>query len=158
MARLPVVPPEWIDTAPLVVHERIEIAATPHAVWEHIADHERWTEWFEPLDRVEVIGQRDAVGGGRRVHAGRVRFTEEFTAWEPGSRFAFAVVGAPLLPFLAAMAERVDLSTTDDGCVVDYLQGLQARRGFGGVLERVWRDVPTQLRTSLELLRRRVAG
>lgn len=154
MSPLPVHPPEWIDTAPLVVHEHIEIRATPNEVWQVIADHERWTEWFTELDGVEVLDGRERVGGHRQVRAGGVVFTEEFTAWDPGRRFAFAVVRVPLLPLLAGMAERVDLTESDVGCRVDYWQGLQARRGLGGVLERVWRNAPDQVRRALEGLQR----
>ena len=56
MPKHPVQPPEWIDAAPIIVREEIEIAAPPSAVWARIADHETWPEWFTALDRVERIG------------------------------------------------------------------------------------------------------
>ncbi|MEO6571593.1 MAG: SRPBCC family protein, partial [Ilumatobacteraceae bacterium] len=63
MAELPLRPPEWIPTAPIVVRRERAIAADAASVWRRIADHETWPEWFTALDRVRVIGSAEGVGG-----------------------------------------------------------------------------------------------
>jgi carbon monoxide dehydrogenase subunit G len=156
MADLPVNPPEWIDAAPICVERSVDIAAPPSAVWARIADHLSWPEWFAALDSVELTGAPTGVGGGRRVTANRVTMDEEFTVWEPDAHFAFAVTGSKL-PILAAMAESVRLEPIDGGCRVTYRQGLQARRGFGRILDAIWkRQGAPALEAALAELKRRV--
>ena len=126
-------PPEWIDSAPVVVERSRKMAATPDEVWRYIADHEGWPEWFESLTKVEVTGEASGVGGQRRATAGPISFDEVFTAWDENERFAFAVVGSKL-PFLAGMAEEVRIEPIEGGSRVIYRQGLEARTGFGWML------------------------
>lgn len=149
----PVQPPEWIDAAPIVVEKSVEIAAPPSVVWARIADHETWPEWFAALDRVEVPGRGEGVGGGRRVLiGGRITLDEEFTAWDPDRHFAFAVVSSPL-PMLGCLAESVRLEPTDRGCRVVYRQGLQGRRGLGWAMKLLWGRAPKQLDDALGRLK-----
>lgn len=123
--------PEWIVEAPIRTEARRTIAASPDAVWEVIADHERWPQWFPALRSVTVTGEAAGVGGRRRVTIPGIRFDEVFTAWEPGRLFAFTVV-ATRPPLLAAMAESLTLSEAADGSTtVVYRQGFEPRRGFG---------------------------
>lgn len=151
----PVQPPEWIESAPIRVEESIEVAAPPEAVWAHIADHERWPEWFTDLDTVEVTGARTGAGGNRRVTAKRLPIDEEFTVWNENEEFAFAVIGSKV-PILSTMAESVRIEPAGEGCRVVYRQGLQARRGFGRPLDFVWRrQAPGQLRRALANLKTR---
>ncbi|MEM1332551.1 MAG: SRPBCC family protein [Actinomycetota bacterium] len=148
--------PEWIDEAPARVEESIEIEAAPSEVWPHIADHERWPEWFTDLDRVEPVDGGAGVGSGRRVTVAKfVTLTEEFTAWRPDERFAFAVIGSPL-PFLARLAEDVRLEPTDAGTRVVYRQGIEARRFLGVLHGPVAKQVAGQVRSALTNLKRRV--
>ncbi|NQY56462.1 MAG: SRPBCC family protein [Ilumatobacteraceae bacterium] len=149
-------PPEWIDAAPVRVEQRIEIDAPVEAVWARIADHETWPEWFAALDRVEVVGRGSGVGGGRRVTAARLPVDEVFTAWDENEHFAFAIVRSKL-PILQAMAESVRLEETDNGgCRVIYVQGLEARRGFGRVLGAVSRRLDRDLKAGLDALKQTV--
>lgn len=150
----PVQPPEWIESAPIRVEESIEIGAPPEVVWAQIADHERWPEWFAELDEVEVTGARTGVGGNRRVTAKRLPIDEEFTVWDENEEFAFAVIGSKV-PFLSTMAESVRIEPTAGGSRVVYRQGLQARRGFGWLLQLAWRRAPDQLRRALANLKAR---
>lgn len=152
MPHHPVQPPEWIDAAPIRVERTIDIAAPPAAVWKRIADHERWPTWFTTLDRVEVTGAPAGVGGGRKVTIKRLSLGEEFTAWDEDAHFAFAVTSS-FLPILDTMAESVRLEATDDGTRVTYVQGLQAKRGCGKLLELVWRNAPEQLEHALAKLK-----
>ncbi len=122
--------PEWIDGAPLVFSNSVEIAAPPADVWQHVADHVGWSEWFPALDKVEVTGAPAGIGGKRRVTSKRLPLDEEFTAWTENEQFAFAVVKSPLI-FLAVLAEDVRLEPTDAGTRVTYRQGIEAKKGFG---------------------------
>jgi len=156
MAALPIHPPEWIDAAPIRVERSIDIDAPPAAVWTRIADHVAWPEWFTALDEVVITLGATGVGGGRRVTASRLSFDEEFTVWDEGEHFAFAVIGSRI-PIIAAMAESVRLEAVDGGCRVTYCQGLQGRRGFGSILDAIWtrQNVPA-LEQALANLKRLV--
>ena len=153
----PVHPPEWIDSAPIVVDESIVIQAPPSAVWAEIIDHESWPEWFVALDRVEPGPTSTGVGGTRRVIAKRLPIDEEFTTWDADKHFAFGVT-ATKLPILAAMAESVRLEPLDDGaaCKVDYRQGLQGRTGFGWLMKLIWSRAAKDLPIALTALKARV--
>ncbi len=99
-------------------------------VWERIADHPTWPQWFTALSEVRPGAIDHGLGGGRSVVVNRITIEEEFTAWEPGRHFAFSVVKAPRL--LASLAESVELDALADGrCVVTYRQGIEPARGFG---------------------------
>ena len=153
MPLMPVHPPEWIDTAPVAVTSTVEIDADPMTVWGFIADHENWPTWFTDLKKVERIGTGIGVGGGRRVTAGPATIDEIFTEWTPGEHFAFAITKMPL-PALRAMAESVTIVAEGDGCIVTYRQGLEPRRGFGRIVERVAVQMKGQTESALANLRR----
>lgn len=152
----PVKPPEWIDSAPILVSEFIEIDATPADVWTHIADHRSWPEWFEALDEVQPGPTSDAVGGTRRVIVKPLSIDEEFTAWDEAEHFAFAIVGSKL-PMLAAAAESVRLEAIDGGrCRVTYRQGIQGRPGLGWLMNLAWKPAAKGLPLALAALKARV--
>jgi carbon monoxide dehydrogenase subunit G len=155
MATHPVHPPEWIDTAPIIVERSIEIDASPAEVWRHIADHERWPEWFGAISKVEVTGDPTGVGGKRCVTVkGGASLDEVFTAWDENERFAFAVVGSKV-PFLVALAESVDLEPADDRCRVTYRQGIEVRRGLRWGVGQMTNSIGKRLARALDQLRLR---
>lgn len=145
-------PPEWIDAAPIRVEASVDVAVPPPAAWKRIADHASWPRWFTALDRVEPIGAGEGVGGERRVTVNRLTLDEEFTAWEVDEHFAFAVTSSKL-PILETLAESVRIEPTDGGCRIVYRQGLQARRGFGKVLELAWKRAARDLPVALDNLK-----
>lgn len=153
----PVRPPEWIDSAPIVVDESIVIDAPPSAVWAEIADHASWPEWFTALDRVEPGPTAEGVGGTRRVIAQRLPIDEEFTVWDVDEHFAFAVTHSKL-PILAALAESIRLEALDGGesSKVTYRQGVQGRTGFGWLMKLVWSRAAAGLPPALAALKQRV--
>ena len=150
-------PPEWIDSAPIVVEESIVIHAPPSDVWLEIADHASWPEWFEALDRVEPGTTSTGVGGTRRVTAQRLAIDEEFTVWDENEHFAFAATSSKL-PVLAALAESVRLEPVDGGaaCKVTYRQGLQGRTGCGWLMKAIWSRAAAGLPIALNGLKERV--
>jgi len=150
----PVEPPEWIDSAPVLVEQAVDIAASPDDVWVHIADHQRWPEWFEALKSVEVIGAGVGVGGMRRVTLKGPPADEEFTAWKPGEHFAFAVTSTKI-PILHTMAEEVRLEPIETGCRVCYRQGIELRKGFGWLGKPLAGQMSKQLGAALSSLAKR---
>ena len=154
----PIQPPEWIDSAPTLVERSIDITATPDDVWVHIADHERWPEWFAAIARVDVIGggptPGEGVGGRRRVTLKGPPIDEEFTAWKPGEQFAFAVTSTKV-PVLHTMAEDVSLAPIDGGCRVTYRQGVEMRKGFGWLGRPLASQMSKQLGAALIALKAR---
>lgn len=152
----PVKPPEWIDSAPILVEESIEIDAPPAEVWTHIVDHATWPHWFEALDEVQAGPTPTGVGGTRRVIANRLAIDEEFTAWDEGEHFAFAIVRSKI-PIMAAAAESVRLEpTTAGGCRVTYRQGVEGRRFFGPLMKLAWAPAAKGLPSALTSLKQRV--
>jgi Polyketide cyclase / dehydrase and lipid transport len=152
----PVKPPEWIDSAPIVVNEQIVINATPNVVWGRIADHASWPTWFTQIDEVQPLGRPTGVGGGRRVIVGKLPLDEEFTAWDENEHFAFAVI-ASKLPILGALAESVRLEPVGDaGCRVIYRQGVEGRRGCGWLMTQVWKRAAKTLPGALVNLKQLV--
>ncbi len=148
-------PPEWIDSAPIVVDESVVIQAPPSAVWAQVADHRAWPKWFTALDRVEPGAAPTGVGGTRRVIVSRIALDEEFTVWDEDEHFAFATT-ASRLPILNAIAESVRLEPVDDGaaCRVTYRQGVQGRTGFGWAMKAAWSKAAKDIPTALEQLKK----
>lgn len=148
---------EWIPQAPVSVTRSRRIAAPVERLWEAIAAHERWPEWFPALRAVEPIGTGEGVGGGRRVHLRGLTVEEEFLAWEPGKRFAFTVVGADK-PGIKAMVEDIRIEPDGgDAAIVRYTQAIQPM-GSRVVAPLLRRAVPRTLDGALEGLDRHVTS
>ena len=115
---------DWIPEAPVCVTRSVRIPVPVERVWDTIADHESWPQWFGALAGVERIGTGEGVGGARRVHLKGLTVEEEFLAWEPGRRFAFTVVRATR-PGIRSMVEDVRLDPDgDDATTVHYTQAI----------------------------------
>lgn len=150
--------PDWIDQAPITVEESVRIEASPSRVWEQVADHAAWPEWFPGLASVEVTGRASGVGGRRRVVAGPVRFDEVFTVWQPEAHLAFAVTSTTV-PGIASLAESVRLQGADRGTLVIYRQGVEGHPGVDRVLARAWqRGAGSLLAQGLAALKERSEG
>ena len=148
-------PPEWIDSAPILVSESVEIAAPPSVVWSHVVDHHSWPEWFEAIDRVDLIGAPAAVGGGRCVYVRNRPIEETFTCWDVDEHFAFAVVSSKI-PFIETLAESVRLEPSGTGTLLTYRQGVSGRTGFGWAARLLWSQAAKSLPIALANLKARV--
>ena len=119
-------PPEWTPTAPVKISAAREMRATPEAVFEALADHETWPEWFEALSKVVLIADPfDGVGSKRRVHiGGRVTVDEEFIVWEPGKAWGFTCIETNRR-LLTSLNELVTIQQTGpDRVRVTYLMAM----------------------------------
>ena len=149
--------PEWIDGADIVFSSSLDFDAPPASVWERIADHVAWVDWFPTLDKVEITGAPAGIGGRRRVTVKRLGLDEEFTAWTENEQFAFAIVRSPFF-FVDAFAEDVRIEPVADGCRVTYRQGIAAKRGFGWLAKAGFRQLPKDTAAALQNLQAIVEG
>lgn len=128
---------DWIDHAPVTVTEERRIGVSVERVWQAIADHEGWADWFGAITRIERVGSGEGVGGGRRVFLrGGIKAEEEFLAWEPGERFAFVLMSSSM-PGMKSMVEDVQLLPDGGGAtIVRYTQAVEpaAPRVMGPIL------------------------
>lgn len=115
---------DWIDNAPLAVTRTRRIAAPPEAVWEVIADHAGWADWFSGVRSVDVGTPAAGIGGTRTVHLGGVSVAEEFLAWDPGAHFAFTATGSTR-PVLRSLVENLVLSRNgSDATEISYTMAI----------------------------------
>ena len=69
----------------------IDVAASPHQVWEVLVDVERWPEWTDSVSSVRLLDARP-LAVGSRVEISQPRIptgTYTVTALEPGSAFTW---------------------------------------------------------------------
>lgn len=147
----------WIDVAPVVLRASRRIDAPTPVVWERIADHASWPQWWDALSSVEPGEPAEGVGGSRRVRlSGGVTIDEEFLAWDEGHRFAFAVTHMkPRL--LRSLVEDVRLEADGDATIVTYVQAWEPKGG-APVQALLRRAVGPQIGTALAELARLVDG
>lgn len=132
MATLTPETPNWTDTAPVKISAVREMATTADRVFAALANHEAWPNWFDAIDRVDVLGeQREGIGARRSVYLARrrIRIDEEFIEWEPEKVWGFTVVEATG-PFrlLVTLNERVTIQVIGpDRVRVTYLMALKPR-------------------------------
>ena len=149
-------PLEWADQAPLIVQATGTSPAPPEVVFDVLADHERWPEWFGAVKRVEVTGERAGVGASRRVHIPGGTFEEVFIAWDRGERWSFTVTAARP-PILRALVEDCRLTPDGTGTRIDYRMCFEPTRWAAPVMRLVAGQMRKQLQTSIDALGRRAA-
>jgi len=99
-----------------------EIAASPTAIWEVLADHEAWPEWFDAVKSITVAGPAAGVGAQRRVRLPGLDIDEELVAWDVGERFAFRAVALSRGIF-ESINERITIEALNSGrSRVTYIQ------------------------------------
>jgi uncharacterized protein YndB with AHSA1/START domain len=135
---------------------RIErrLDAAPDAVFDIIADHARYDR-FDGVRRSELVKQGDpapnGVGAVRHIWVGPLRFEEEITAYEPGSRLDYLIRDVKPLPFRhqggsirltpegtgthAVWTSSFEIPIPVVGGVLDRLFAARLERGFADMLE-----------------------
>ncbi len=132
----------------------IRIAASPEAVWQVLANHERMPEWMPAR---EVVRRRpgstdpNGVGAVRTLRLGALVVEERITAYKPPERLEYVVIeGAPLRQHRG----EVVLSPAADGTRVGWSVSFRPLiPGTGWLLRSAVRRL---LARSLEGLKRRV--
>ena len=74
------------------------VAATPHDVWEVLADFGAISSWAPNVDHSCLLGHGTdcpALGTSRRVQVGRDTFVESITELRPDTALAYDIAGLP---------------------------------------------------------------
>jgi uncharacterized protein YndB with AHSA1/START domain len=149
---------DWIDSAPLRIEARAESAGSPQAVFEVLADHERWPEWFPSVRKVTVLGPAAGVGARRRVAVPGATVEEEFIVWEPGARWSFTSTTARPR-FVTSLVEDCILEELEGGrTAITYTMYLEPAPAFRPLLKRVKRRLESNNRRAMANLARRAEG
>lgn len=104
----------WLDRAEIALVFTDEIRATPDQVFEVLADHHRWSEWFSPVKSVTNVGPASGVGARRRLKVPPLTVDESFVVWDRPRRYTFTIT-AISLPVVTRMAEDWQLCETPEG-------------------------------------------
>lgn len=104
----------WFDQADISLVFAIDIAASPGQVFDVLADHHKWPEWFSPVRSVTNVGPTSGVGARRRVEVPPLTVDEVFLAWDEPSRFTFTSTTINL-PIVSQLAEDWQLRETPTG-------------------------------------------
>jgi hypothetical protein len=111
---------DWIAHAPLHARGAAVSPASPAAVFDVLADHERWVEWFPNVRSVEVLGRGEGVGARRRVRIPMATVDEEFVAWEPGVRWSFTGIAARPRWTRSLVEDCRLMARADGGTAIEY--------------------------------------
>lgn len=110
----------FAERAPYACIHDADLAASPAAVFDALADLDSWPKRFGAATSGEwVTSEPHGIGSVRAVHIGAFYLVEGFVAWQPGERFSFAVLQANL-PFARAMLEDWRITPTRRGSRVTY--------------------------------------
>src|SRR5262245_16022424 len=117
----------FLERAPVRhVFERV-VAAPRAAVFAAIADPTGWKHWF-PGVRAACYrgGPPYGVGTIREADVSGTRRVEEMITWEPGRRWAYAVIDASV-PLASAQVESFDVDDAPGGTRVRWTLAIAPR-------------------------------
>lgn len=79
------------EEAGFFVHNRIDIAAPPEAVWQLLIEAERWPDWYAGASRVDVLGERSDLHAQAEFtwKTMGLNFRSVVTEFEPYSRLSW---------------------------------------------------------------------
>ncbi|WP_176707016.1 SRPBCC family protein, partial [Mycobacterium malmoense] len=80
----------FIDSAPFVFRNSVDLAITPEQLFEVLADAQAWPRWASVITKVTWTSPEPRGVGTTRVveMRGGIVGNEEFLAWEPFSHMA----------------------------------------------------------------------
>lgn len=108
---------DFVDTAPIVFRNRVDLRITPEQLFDVLGDADAWPQWATVITKVTWTSPEPrGVGTTRTVHmrAGIVG-EEEFLAWEPHRHMAFRF-NACSVRAVAAFAEDYRVEPIAGGC------------------------------------------
>ncbi len=107
----------FIDNAPFVFRNSVDLAITPEQLFEVLADAESWPRWASVITKVTWTSPEPRGVGTTRVveMRGGLVGDEEFLAWEPFSHMAFRFNECSTQA-VAAFAEDYRVEVIPGGC------------------------------------------
>ncbi|OBH24620.1 hypothetical protein A5692_04565 [Mycobacterium sp. E342] len=107
----------FIDSAPFVFRNSVDLAITPEQLFEVLADAESWPRWASVITKVTWTSPEPRGVGTTRVveMRGGMVGNEEFLAWEPFSHMAFRFNECSTQA-VAAFAEDYRVEVIPGGC------------------------------------------
>ncbi|OBI20188.1 MULTISPECIES: SRPBCC family protein [unclassified Mycobacterium] len=107
----------FIDSAPFVFRNSVDLAITPEQLFEVLADAESWPRWASVITKVTWTSPEPRGVGTTRVveMRGGMVGNEEFLAWEPFSHMAFRFNECSTQA-VAAFAEDYRVEAIPGGC------------------------------------------
>lgn len=107
----------FIDSAPFVYRNSVDLAITPEQLFEVLADAESWPRWASVITKVTWTSPEPRGVGTTRVveMRGGLVGNEEYLAWEPFSHMAFRFNECSTQA-VAAFAEDYRIEAVPGGC------------------------------------------
>lgn len=106
---------EFVETAPFKIRTTLRLAHPPQAVWNVLADNERWPEWFVSCKAARSTSEPPhGVGSTRWVQVDQFKVDERFIAWDEPERWGFTLIDANV-PLAETVVELVTLQPDGDG-------------------------------------------
>ncbi len=128
---------DFVDRAPVVVEETLDVAAPMERVWAAIVDTAAWEQWFAGMKSCRYSSPSPIGPGSKRsVRVAALRVEETMLAVDPPTRYAFRIDTANV-PLFAALVEVIDLEPVGEGTRVRYRQAFEISRG-ATPFRRVW--------------------
>lgn len=107
----------FVESAPFVFRNSVDLAITPEQLFEVLADAESWPRWASVITKVTWTSPEPRGVGTTRVveMRGGIVGNEEFLAWEPFSHMAFRFNECSTQA-VAAFAEDYRVEVIPGGC------------------------------------------
>lgn len=116
---------DFFAVAPFRVFETLHLRASPDRVFAAFADAQMWTRWWPLMHDARWTKGSGGLGDERLVSLRLLgRFAERFIAWQPGARFAFAMIGTTSL-LVTRMGEDYRLSAEGSGTRLEWTMAAQ---------------------------------
>jgi hypothetical protein len=104
----------FLENAPEIIINIVEIAATPEQIFATFEDAQAWPKWFKGIQSVEWTSKKPyGVGTTRTVSLGALKVWEHFDRWEHNKGFSFHFTQTSL-PFVKALMEDYQLEVIDE--------------------------------------------
>ncbi|ARU59069.1 polyketide cyclase/dehydrase [Oleiphilus messinensis] len=100
---------EFLETAPCIEINTVDLPATPEEIFALFEDGDSWPKWYKAITKVKWTSSKPyGVGTTRTVNLGLLSVDEYFFEWQTNQRFAFYFTGTNL-PFVKTLVEVYDL-------------------------------------------------
>ncbi|SON63560.1 hypothetical protein MSIMFI_05091 [Mycobacterium simulans] len=145
----------FIETAPIVFRNSVDLAITPEQLFEVLADAESWPRWAKVITKVTWTSPEPYGAGTTRTveMRGGIVGDEEFLTWEPFTHVAFRFNKCSTRA-VTAFAEDYRVEVIPGGCRLTWTMAQQpagpsrlAMRVFAPVINLALRQFLKNLRS-----------